>query len=159
MNRSVSPLQQASLGLVLDALLDEWPDGTAAVEASAVDAGEIDYDEYGGIFVANFATFDNEEFEVRVKEGGLALHIPSQMTFDLQQPDDEGRWVFAMTDQIAVTFDRDASGEVVGLVVHQSGFSFEVPRKGVELEPEVPVEQLEKFVGTYERRRGASWSS
>lgn len=150
MNLDVSPLQQASLGLVFDVLLGEE---SPVVEASLVAAPEA-LEDYEGIYVANFATFEGEQFEVLLEDGALALDIPSQQTFELEPPDEEGRWSFAITDQIAVTFERDRAGRVVGLTVHQNGYSFEVPREGVELVPEVPAEVLEKYTGTFVRDRG-----
>ena len=146
MNLSASPLQQGSIPLVLDVLLDEWPDEEPV--ASSVE--DIDYEAFAGKYVAKFATFDNEEFEVQVKDGGaLALNIPSQMTFDLKQPDDEGKWYFVMTNEIAVTFERDERDAVVGLTLHQSGFSFDVPRKGRVVQPDAPDEVLAPYAGTY----------
>ena len=54
-----------------------------------------------------------------------------------------------MTDQLAVSFDRDNTGRVVGLKLHQGGLEFEVPREGVVLTPEIPVSELQKYVGRY----------
>lgn len=148
MNLDVASLQQAAAGLVFDALLGKEP----AEESAASTAVEVE--DYAGIYVANFATFEDEEFEVLVQDGRLTLDVPSQMKFALKPPDEEGRWQFAMTDQIAVTFQRDAGGAVVGLTMHQGGFCFEVPRKGVEVAPETPLEELEKYTGTYVRAEG-----
>lgn len=36
-----------------------------------------------GVYIANFASFENERFEWAVKGGKLALDIPSQMVFEL----------------------------------------------------------------------------
>jgi CubicO group peptidase (beta-lactamase class C family) len=149
MNLSAAPLQQPSLELVFDALLDEWPEVSAEVEAEP-----LSFDDFVGIYVANFATFRDEQFKILVNDDRLALDIPSQRTFDLQQPDEEGRWSFVLTDQIAVSFNRDDQGAVISLIVHQGGFHFEVPRQGLEVEPEVPAEELEKYVGTYVRAKG-----
>ena len=149
MNLSASPLRQASLAMVFDALLDEWPEMSVVAEAE-----EIDFEDYTGIYIANFASFRDEEFEILINEDKLALDIPSQRTFDLKHPDEHGKWSFALTDQIAVSFDRDELGAVVGLIVHQSGFNFEVPRAGIEIEPDVPIEELEKYVGTFVRAEG-----
>ena len=159
MNLSASPLQQASLSHVFDALLEEWPeepqtlqgeeDGSTPTEAEAIDFGD-----FQGIYVANFAQFRDEEFEVLVNDDRMALDVPGQLTFDLNAPNGEGKWTFAMSDEIAVSFQRDDLGAVVGLTMHQSGFDFEVPRKGVEIVPEVPATELEKYVGTYVREIG-----
>ena len=149
MNLSASPLREASLSMVFDALLDEWPD-----ESTVAEAQEIDFEDYVGIYIANFATFRDEEFEILINDDRLALDVPSQRTFDLNQPDEEGKWSFALTDQVAISFKRNDQGAVVGLTMHQAGFDFEVPRKGVEIQPDVPVEELEKYVGTFVRAEG-----
>lgn len=157
MNLNASPLREASLGLVFDALLDEWPEESfeaKPAEGAVTDAEEIDLEDYVGTYIANFAKFRDEEFEVTVNNDTLSLDIPSQMTFELKEPDENGKWGFVMTDQVAVTFDRDDQGAVVGLRVHQNGLGFEVPRKGIEILPEVPAEQLEKYTGTYIKAKG-----
>jgi CubicO group peptidase (beta-lactamase class C family) len=147
MNLSASPLQPASLELVFDALLDEWPEKRA-------DAAEIAFEDYTGIYVANFATFRDEQFEILVNDGQLAIDIPGQLSSDLLRPDEEGRWTSALTDRVSISFQRDDRGAVVSLTVHQGDFHFEVPRNGVEIAPEVPTEELEKYVGTFVRAKG-----
>ncbi len=111
---------------------------------------------YVGMFVANFASFDNEEFEVRVRDGKLVLDIPSQIPFELLEPDDQGQWAFAMApEQIKVTFDRNDEDEVIGLRLHQAGQVWEVPAKGsaraaeLAITREVTEEELQQLIGTY----------
>lgn len=154
MNLSAAPLQQRSLGLVFDALLGERVGDSGSEDVAAVEAGAADLPTYLGVYVANFATFRDEEFEVRETESGLALHIPSQQTFDLKAPDDRGRWGFVLTDQIEVSFERDGRGEVTGLTIHQNGFDFLVPREGRSVGTGVPAEELEKYVGSYVHEGG-----
>jgi CubicO group peptidase (beta-lactamase class C family) len=149
MNLGVASLQQASLGMVFDALLDEWPDPVALAEAA-----EINFEDYAGVYLANFASFRDEPFEILIQGDHLALDIPSQQTFALKPPGANGKWSFVLTDTIAVSFERDDQGTVRSLRVHQGGFSFEVPREGLVVEPEVADEQLEKYVGTYVRVEG-----
>jgi hypothetical protein len=91
------------------------------------------YKPYLGVYLANFAAFNNEEFTVKVVNGHLAVDIPSQLVFELKDPNEEGRWHFVMTDDIAVSFDRDADGIVNLMKIHQAGYVFEVPRKGSAL--------------------------
>jgi hypothetical protein len=55
-----------------------------------------------------------------------------------------------MTDQIAVSFDRGEDGSVVAMRLYQAGFTFDLPRKGVTIEPEVPLEELERYLGEYQ---------
>jgi hypothetical protein len=66
------------------------------------------YVPYLGVYLADFAAFNND-------------------------PDEEGRWKFKMTDEIAVMFERDADGIVNLMKIHQAGYVFEVPRKGSAL--------------------------
>jgi hypothetical protein len=54
-----------------------------------------------------------------------------------------------MTDQLAVSFDRDRKGKVVGLRLHEGGQEFDVPREGVVVAPEIPLAELQKYVGRY----------
>ena len=61
-----------------------------------------------------------------------------------------------MTDQLAVSFDRDATGRVVGLKLHEGSLAFEVPREGVVLTPEIPLSELQKYVGRYGDAAGAT---
>ncbi|MHC5537949.1 serine hydrolase domain-containing protein [Singulisphaera rosea] len=89
-----------------------------------------------GTYTANFGPFKNTPFQVLFRCGKLALDIPSQLVFELKEPDKEGRWSFALASSIAVSFKKDGGGKVLALVLHQSGMSFELPRdKPVEGEP------------------------
>lgn len=58
----------------------------------------------------------------------MAVDVPGQMTFELKAPNEDGKWHFALTGDIAVSFDRDGTLRVVGMKMHQSGFTFELPR-------------------------------
>ena len=109
-----------------------------------------------GTFVANFGAFENEEFIVKVKNGKLTLDIPSQMAYELAEPDDKGQWAFAIAPkQVQVTFDRGDNDNVHTLRLHQAGQNFEVPRKGTERAKElaknreVSDEEMQQLVGTY----------
>jgi len=91
------------------------------------------YKPYLGVYLADFAAFNNEEFTVKVVNGHLAVDIPSQLVFELHDPDEEGRWKFKMTDEIAVSFERDADSIVNLMKIHQAGYVFDVPKKGSAL--------------------------
>jgi len=89
---------------------------------------------YLGVYIANFGSFENEHFEVRVRNGRLTLDIPSQMVFDLLDPDDEGLWAFAVApERVKVEFVRDDTGAVSMLRLHQGAGAYEVPREGTAL--------------------------
>ncbi len=111
---------------------------------------------YLGRYIANFATFSNEVFTISERNGRLVLDIPSQLESALNPPRADGRWSLVMTDQLAVSFDRDNTGRVVGLKLHQGGVEFEIPREGIVLTPEIPLSELQKYVGHYRDAAGAA---
>ncbi|MCB9838007.1 MAG: beta-lactamase family protein [Phycisphaeraceae bacterium] len=103
-----------------------------------------------GTYMANFSTFENEPFEVKMTDGRLALDIPSQMVFQLLDPDENGRWAFAIApNQISVTFERDDDGACNLIRLHQGPVVFDIPRKGTPLaiEQAKPVELDPVVVG------------
>ena len=55
-----------------------------------------------------------------------------------------------------MSFDRDRTGRVVGLRMHEGGQEFEVPREGVTVAPEIPLSELHKYVGSYRDAAGAT---
>lgn len=110
-----------------------------------------------GTYIANFAAFENEPFEVLYRNGKLALDIPSQMVFELMEPNEKGHRAFAIApDQIFVTFERDADGAVNRLKLHQGEMVFDVPRKGTALaaeqakRPTIDAEAVKPFIGRYD---------
>ncbi len=139
-NASVSPLPPMSINMVWEAVLGEWE------EADTDDTNG--YEPYIGEYVANFGQFKDVEFTVLVQNERLAVDVPGQQIFELKDPDEEGKWYFVITDQIAVSFDRD-DGNVIGMKLHQAGYTFELPRKGVEIAAEIPLEELQKYLGSY----------
>ena len=143
----MSALPSIATQLVPQYLLGELP-------PAAGDAGDLK--PYLGRYIANFATFSNEVFTISERNGRLVLDIPSQLESALNPPRADGRWPLVMTDQLAVSFDRDNTGRVVGLKLHQGGLEFEVPREGVVLTPEIPLSELQKYVGRYGDAAGAT---
>ena len=140
MNVSASPLQQESASIVRSSMLgDISSDGVAA----------IDLTPYLGKFVGDFASFNGDIFTVQDKNGVLAVDVPGQMLYELKPPDEEDKWYFAITDQVAISFEKDDEGRVVGMRFHQAGMTFELPREGVEIEPDIPLVELERYLGAY----------
>lgn len=140
-NASVTPLQEQSVNMVWEALLGEEATGTS---------GDAEgYEAYVGTYVANFGQFKDETFTVLVQNDRLAIDVPAQQVYELKKPDDEGKWYFLISDEIAVSFDRNGDSEVVGMRLHQAGFVFELPREGYEIPPEIPLAELHKYLGSY----------
>ena len=111
---------------------------------------------YLGRYIANFAAFSNEVFTISERNGRLVLDMPSKLESPLNPPRADGRWPLVMTDTLAVSFDRDSTGKVVGLKLHEAGVEFEAPREGVVLTPEIPLSALPKYVGRYADATGAN---
>ena len=140
MNVSASMLQPESISIVREAMLGD-------IQPQEGDA--VDFAPYIGEYTGNFSTFKNDTFTVQENNGALVLDVPGQMLYELKLPDEEGKWYFALTNQIAVSFDKDGEGGVTGLKMYQAGMTFELPRKGVEIQPDIPLETLQKYLGTY----------
>lgn len=141
-NVSATPLQSLSNNMVGQTILGEWTE-----EAPPVDAKE--FEPYLGTYIGNFATFKNSEFKVLVKNGKLAVDVPGQMVYELKAPGEDGKWVFAITETIAISFDRDVKDKVIGMKMYQGGAIFEIPRKGVERKAEIEEAEAKQFLGKY----------
>lgn len=108
-----------------------------------------------GTYIANFATYRNEAFEVLVKNGKLALDIPSQMVFELIEPETiepGSSWKFAIApERVSVSFDKEENGRYSILRIQQAGMSFEVPRKEENAagSAKAGLEGVEPLLGTY----------
>jgi CubicO group peptidase (beta-lactamase class C family) len=107
------------------------------------------YASYLGSYTANYGPFRNAEIVVTVQNGHMAVDIPNQLVYELEEPDDEGRWRFRISDEIAVSFELDDGGNVTAMMMHQAGYIFELPR-GAPAEDEGYPEDMEKYIGTYQ---------
>jgi len=107
------------------------------------------YAVYLGSYTANFGPFRNTEFIVTVQNGGLAVDIPNQLVFELEEPDEEGKWRFKLMDEVAVSFELDDGGNVTAMSLHEAGYIFELPR-GPPPEGESYPKDMVKYVGVYQ---------
>jgi CubicO group peptidase (beta-lactamase class C family) len=139
-NASISPLPPQAINMVWDTLLKEEPADTGTGE---------DYEPYVGKYIANFGQFQDAVFTVLVQNDRLAVDVPGQQVFELKEPDDEGKWYFAITNEVAVSFERDEADKVIGMKLYQAGMTFDLPREGVEIATEIPLEELQKYLGSY----------
>jgi hypothetical protein len=103
-------------------------------------AGEVlevpaEYRPYVGTYIGNFATFNEAEFEVKIQNGHLAVDVPGQMVFELNEPDEEGHWYFKITPLVAVSFKSDEAGSIISMTFRQTT---QLPRKH---QPQDSVEQ------------------
>lgn len=139
-NVSHSPLQEMSHGLVYDALLGDM-DGDVAEYV------DVDFRRYVGKY--HFALMETD-FTVLIKGDALAVDVPGQMVYELKPPDENGKWYFAVTDQIAVSFVLDEEGRPRAMKMYQAGLTFELPREGVQHELEVSMEEVGPLLGSYQ---------
>jgi CubicO group peptidase (beta-lactamase class C family) len=139
-NASVSTLPPQAINMVWNTLLGEEPADDGATE---------DYEPYIGEYIANFGQFKDEIFTVLVQNDRLAIDIPGQQVFELNEPDEEGKWYFVISSDIAVSFERDENNNVIGMKMYQAGMTFDMPREGVEITPEIPLDELQKYLGSY----------
>ena len=139
-NASASPLPPQVINMVWDTLLGEEPTGADATE---------DYEPYVGKYIANFGQFEDEMFTVLVQNDRLAIDIPGQQVFELKEPDEEGKWYFVISNEVAVSFERDENDDVIAMKMYQAGMTFDLPREGVEIAPEIPLDELQKYLGSY----------
>ena len=150
LSNTISSLPSIAAQLVPQYLLGDLP-------APASEAGDLK--PYLGRYIANFASFSNEVFTISDRNGRLVLDMPSRLESALNPPRADGRWPLVVSDQLAVSFDRDNTGRVVGMKLHEGALAFEIPRDGVVPAPEIPLSELQKYVGRYGDATGATESA
>lgn len=148
-NTSSTPFQRGSLDLVFDSMIGELP--RAGEEAGPT----LDLSPYPGKYVADFGPFDDARFTVLAEGGSLHVDVPGQTKYELAPPNEQGRWAFAITDQIQVYFDLDETGKRAQ-VLHmlQGGLDLELPREGYAFPPEVEPAEVAELLGRYEEEGG-----
>ncbi len=135
MNVTAAPLQNE----VIDILAEElFGDGSEVAEAAVQTHKPEDLTPYLGRYYLEALS---REVTVLEREGRLALDVPGQTVYTLKWPDEDGRWVFELTDQIAVTFTLGEDGRMASLTVHQAGRA--MPAKRVDEDAGFTVEQLQ----------------
>ncbi len=80
-----------------------------------------------GTYYANFGPFKNAPFQVVFRCGKLALDIPSELVYELKEPDKEGRSQL-VSGPTAVSFKKDGEGKVVALLMHRAKATHELSR-------------------------------
>ncbi len=106
------------------------------------------YDEIVGEYLADFGSLRNTTLKIRVTNNRASLDL-GRGVIELRNPDDEGKWYFAITNSTSVSFTRNNDGIIDAMRMHESGWDFEAPRKGVPIAPEIDESKLQKYVGTY----------
>jgi transglutaminase-like putative cysteine protease len=84
---------------------------------------------------------------VSVEEGGLSLTLADKRVFGLREPDEKGEWLFKLSQDIGVTFERETSGRVVGMNILNR---VRLPKKAEQpVFPETVPENIRPYLGQY----------
>ncbi len=67
--------------------------------------------------------------EVLVQNAHLTVRLPDGRLFELLEPNQEGRRVFALTNKAAVSFERQGAGKVKSMTLHQAGGDIKLGRQ------------------------------
>ena len=67
----------------------------------------------------------NVEMTVLMQNGHLALEMPNKIIIELSLPDNKGKWYFTIDDKTSVSFEKDDTGKVKAMKLHQV---FELPK-------------------------------
>ena len=134
-------------GIKLESMIDELLIHPELAEMNA--AAREQYADYLGSYTANFGSFRNTEFTVTVQNGRLAVDIPNQLVFELEEPDSEGLRRFRIMPQIAVSFNLGDGGNVTSMSLHDPGGVNTLTRGPPTQEDAYPVD-MERYVGEYQ---------
>jgi CubicO group peptidase (beta-lactamase class C family) len=134
-------------GIKLESMIDELLIHPELAEMNA--AVRERYADYLGSYTANFGPFRNTEFTVTVQNGRLAVDIPNQLVFELEEPDAEGLRRFSIMPQIAVSFNLGDGGNVTSMSLHDSGGVNTLTRGPPTQEDAYPMD-MARYVGEYQ---------
>lgn len=85
--------------------------------------------------------------KILVQNNSLALDIPGRMIFELKEPDENRLWYFKLTNDAAVSFEKNSSGEVTSMNILSKA---RIPKKSdpEETTDNIP-EQFRPYIGQY----------
>jgi hypothetical protein len=141
-NQTSSAFTGVVQSMVWETLLGEWIEPLSKEQ-------KRQYEPLLGTYIANFGNYKDAKFEVKVRDGSMVLEAPGPRVFALKLSDSDGKWLFAESPQVSVSFERDGQGKVILMKLYQGAYTFELPRMGAEIGPEIPLEQLKKYLGKY----------
>jgi len=148
-NLSTSHLQNLVGGMVWKHIFQNG----AAKENVATDLSP-----YLGRYKANFGPFKDQWFTVGKVGEDLAVDVPGQMNYPLHPPNEEKKWVFQVTDTIAISFETDEKDQIIGMKMFQGGMTFELPREGIITQPEIPLAEFDSLLGSFAKESEPAWT-
>jgi CubicO group peptidase (beta-lactamase class C family) len=141
-NQTSSALTEVVQSMAWETLLGEWIEPLSEEQ-------KRQYGPLLGTYIANFGNYKDAKFEVKVKDGSVVLEAPGSRAFVLKNSASDRKWLFAESPQVSVSFERDSQGKVILMKLYQGAYTFELPRMGEEIAPEIPLEQLKEHLGKY----------
>jgi len=101
---------------------------------------------YLGNYTSDFGQRQNTTMKVLVENGNLAVDIPGQMVFELNEPDAEGFRTFKMTPLVSIGFNEE-NGKVTAMLLNQTSL---LPKKAEpdSILDDVPFE-YRPYLGAY----------
>jgi len=141
-NQTSSAFTAVVQSKVWETLLGEWIEPLSEEQ-------KRQYGPLLGTYIASFGNYKDAKFEVKVRDGGMVLEAPGPRVFELKLSGSGGKWLFAESPQVSVSFERDGQGKVILMKLYQGAYTFELPRMGAKIAPEIPHEKLKKYLGKY----------
>jgi len=84
---------------------------------------------------------------ISLENGGLSLTLADKRVFGLREPDEKGEWLFKLSQDVGVTFERDASGRANGLTILNR---VRLPKRGEPQDiPDSVPENIRPYLGQY----------
>jgi hypothetical protein len=75
--------------------------------------------------------------EVLIQNNRLAIDWPGEMIYELYPPDEQGIWVFRVSERFALSFNETPDGRIESLTYYQDDKQYLMPRAEIELLPTV----------------------
>ena len=104
---------------------------------------------YLGDYLPAGAPPESTPFKVLYQSGNLAVDVPNRMVFDLDGPDDKGQWTFKLSADVTVSFSRDDSNNVEGMLIAQLVKILQAKPAAEEDIPEDIPDAYRPWLGTY----------
>jgi len=105
------------------------------------------YEKYLGSYIGNFGPFRDSEFNVMIQNGELAVDVPNQLVFELEEKT-PSNWRFKLIPEVSISF-VSVGEEVSAMLFNQSGIVFELPKGEASTEETYPSD-MDKYLGFYE---------
>lgn len=137
----------SAVGLRLETAIHNLLIDPEAAGAGAAVPTELE--PYLGDYLSDGASAESPPFKVLYQNGNLAVDVPDRMVFELNGPDDEGQWTFKLSADVTVSFSRDESDNIEGMLIAQLVKILQAKPAAEEDIPDDVPETYRAWLGTY----------